>query len=212
MTQAVTLQCVRRALAAHTPELVPFGEAERHAAVALILAGDDDDLDLCFIRRAERESDPWSGHMALPGGRVDPSDESARAAAERETREEVGIVLEAGHHLGTLAELPVRRGGNRHEFLLSSFVYHLGPHRASLHPEPGEVAEAFWVPLAHLWDGASATRHELERPEGKQLFPGIQFRQHVIWGLTFRLLELFSDVLDHPLPHLGDSPELDGAP
>ena len=34
------------------------------------------------------------------------------------------------------------------------------------------------------------------------LFPAIRFREHLIWGLTLRVLTLFSDALDHPLPHV----------
>ena len=61
--------------------------------MALVLAGSGDELSLCFIRRAEHPLDPWSGHMALPGGRWDPTDPHPRAAAERETLEEVGIAV-----------------------------------------------------------------------------------------------------------------------
>ncbi|NNL85157.1 MAG: NUDIX domain-containing protein, partial [Myxococcales bacterium] len=49
--------------------------------------------EVLFIERARHPDDPWSGHMALPGGRLDPVDASLRAAAERETREEVGVEL-----------------------------------------------------------------------------------------------------------------------
>jgi hypothetical protein len=42
------------------------------AAVAIILTPQPDSI--LFIRRADRSGDPWSGHMALPGGRRDPSD------------------------------------------------------------------------------------------------------------------------------------------
>ena len=85
------LERIRRALAGTRHERPLAG---RQAAVALVLAGDAADLHVCLIRRAEHERDRWSGHMALPGGRVDAADTGARAAAIREVREEVGLRLE----------------------------------------------------------------------------------------------------------------------
>jgi len=49
--------------------------------------------EVLFIKRASRKGDRWTGHVALPGGRRDPEDADDRAAAIRETEEEVGIVL-----------------------------------------------------------------------------------------------------------------------
>ena len=63
------------------------------------------DPQVLFIKRATRIGDRWSAHIALPGiltcahgdlllgGRRDPEDTDDRAAAERETREEVGLTL-----------------------------------------------------------------------------------------------------------------------
>ena len=53
----------------------------------------DGDPEILFIRRAARQGDRWTGHVAFPGGKRDPDDASDRAAAERETREEVGLDL-----------------------------------------------------------------------------------------------------------------------
>ena len=49
--------------------------------------------EILFIKRAARRGDRWTSHVALPGGRRDPSDGSDVAAAVRETMEEVGIDL-----------------------------------------------------------------------------------------------------------------------
>ena len=84
----------------------------RHAAVAMVFAGDAKAPDLCVIRRAERAGDPWSGQMAFPGGKSEPQDDSLRHAAERETLEEVGLKLRAGQFVGALPHSPVRSGGD----------------------------------------------------------------------------------------------------
>jgi 8-oxo-dGTP pyrophosphatase MutT (NUDIX family) len=204
------LSPIRQALAQHRPQRVEPEPHHTQAAVALVLAGDPE-LALCFIRRSEREDDPWSGHMALPGGRASADDPHPEAVAERETFEEVGLALAPHHRLGALSHVPVRMGGGdprEVRMVLSPFVYYLGPELAPFSPDAQEVAEAFWVPLAHLWDPANASHVEWERSGKRLVYPAIRFRGHSIWGLTFRVLTLFSDVLDAPLPHLEEIPGL----
>ena len=58
---------------------------------------------MLLIRRAEREGDPWSGHMAFPGGHIEAG-ESPLEAAIRETEEEVGLSLT--RHSTLLGPLP----------------------------------------------------------------------------------------------------------
>jgi 8-oxo-dGTP pyrophosphatase MutT (NUDIX family) len=203
-----TIEQIREALSRHQPQLVAPEPAHAAAAVALVLAGRPDHLSLCFIRRAEHPLDPWSGHMALPGGRWDPADPHPRAAAERETLEEVGLAVGEPHWLGTLSDVLVRLGGGDRRMILSPFVYYLGEELAPFVIHDLEVAEAFWIPLAHLWDPGNAGHQEWEWEGKSLLYPAIRFRGHSIWGLTFRVLTLFSDVLDAPLPHLEEIPGL----
>jgi 8-oxo-dGTP pyrophosphatase MutT (NUDIX family) len=198
---------IREALSRHQPTLVARESDHAEAAVALVLAGAGTDLSVCAIRRAEHPLDPWSGHMALPGGRSSPADAGPRAAAERETLEEVGIALDESHWIGPLSDVLVRLGGGDRRLILSSFVYYLGDEPAPFVLNH-EVAEAFWVPLSHLWDPRNASHMEWERGGSRLLYPAIRFRENVIWGITFRVLTLFSDVLDAPLPHLEEIPGL----
>jgi 8-oxo-dGTP pyrophosphatase MutT (NUDIX family) len=197
-------QSIHEALSMHVPKTTPFVADRDHAAVTLALAGAGGGLQLCFIRRVEKQDDPWSGHMAFPGGRASPGDASARAVAEREAQEEVGLDLRDGRLLGELSELPVRLGGVDTSMVLSSFVYYLGPAPPALTPNV-EVAEAYWVPLAHLWDQRNAAQLTLVRNSASLVFQAIRFGEHLIWGLTLRVLTLFSDVLGQPLPHLEDT-------
>src|SRR5687767_8397810 len=73
-----------------------FGRELRQAAVALVLRGHAEGAQMLVIKRSEAERDHWSGHLALPGGRAEPDDESLLATAVRETFEEVGMNLRAG--------------------------------------------------------------------------------------------------------------------
>lgn len=203
-----TLDQIREALARHRPQFLDRAPFNTEAAVALVLAGTGSDLSLCFIQRAEHPLDPWSGHMALPGGRSSEEDPSPRVAAERETFEEVGLELRAEHWLGALSEVPVRLGGPARQMVVCPYVYYLGEERPAFVIHEEEVAEAFWIPLAYLWDSGNAGRMEWEWKGATTLYPAIRFRDAFIWGLTFRILTLFSDVLATPLPYLEESPGL----
>lgn len=202
-----TIEQIREALGRHQPQVAERSPGVTEASVALILAGSGADLSLCAIRRAEHPLDPWSGHMALPGGRVDPGDPHSRAAAERETLEEVGLSLGNAQWIGALSEMQVRLGGSDRRMVLSPFVYDLGEELLPFTPNH-EVAEVFWIPLAHLWDPNNMSRLEWERQGTRLLYPAIRYQGHSIWGITFRVLTLFSDVLDSPLPHLEEIPGL----
>jgi 8-oxo-dGTP pyrophosphatase MutT (NUDIX family) len=82
----LTVANVRRVLRANPRMIAPPGPGRPLACVAIVLAGDPERPSICLIRRTERADDPWSGHMAFPGGRADPEDPSASAVAEREAR------------------------------------------------------------------------------------------------------------------------------
>jgi 8-oxo-dGTP pyrophosphatase MutT (NUDIX family) len=188
------LDDIRRKLgrAGSAPAVLPPGT--RGSAVALVLAGAPDALSACFILRAQRPGDPWSGHMALPGGRGGPEDAGAHATAERETREEVGLVLGPQQLLGALRTVRIRRWGHETEELLSAFVYYAGPALPSLEPN-AEVARAMWVPLGALRDPARATSLVLPWPGGRRAFPGVMVEGEIVWGLTYRVLAVFWEAI-----------------
>ncbi|MEZ5557393.1 MAG: hypothetical protein R3E86_02440, partial [Pseudomonadales bacterium] len=74
---------IRERVAGHQPETFAPGDNTRQAAVAVILrevpAAGDCQTEILFIQRAQKDGDPWSGHMAFPGGHLDPTDAHLRA-------------------------------------------------------------------------------------------------------------------------------------
>jgi 8-oxo-dGTP pyrophosphatase MutT (NUDIX family) len=192
------LEEIRSALGAHEPRILSV-EEKRQASVAMVLRGESRDTEVLLIERAQREGDPWSGHMAFPGGRLDASDAHSRDAAERETLEEVGLALDGASRLGRLDDLEGYHGGRAAGMVISAYVYHL------LAPGPllknHEVEETFWVPLRHLRDETRHVEFPYAPAPGRR-FPGIvvgQPERHVVWGLTYRFLEIFFDIVDRPL-------------
>ncbi len=170
--------------------------------MALLLRPAPADVELLLIKRAERAGDPWSGHMALPGGRSEPGDADAAATAVRETREEVGIDLDrVGTPLGSLDELAPRSGAPR--ILVSPFVFAV-PGDTEAAPNE-EVEAAVWIPLGELAHPDAAAEHLLETVTGDpRSFPAIGARGYVIWGLTHRILADFMEVA-LPLLHPEDA-------
>jgi 8-oxo-dGTP pyrophosphatase MutT (NUDIX family) len=178
------------ALAEHPGAVLPGDGVARHAAVALILRlADDGDAELLMIRRAAYPSDPWSGHIALPGGRQESSDASLEHTAIRETLEETSLDLAAvGKLVGTLDEVHPRTP-RLPALIIRPFVF-ISPRSVTIVTSP-EVAEAFWVPvplLAHPSVSGEATFIDrgIERTERS-----FQLGQHVVWGLTERILRQF---------------------
>lgn len=200
---------IRSALARYAPALAGRG-TDRHASVALVLReGRTQGAEILFIERAEKEGDPWSGHMAFPGGRVDMPHESPEEAAVRETLEEVGLSLAAAERLGRLDDLEGRHAGRAAGMVISGFVYHL-PEPGALVMQASEVREAFWVPVRDLVEPARQVRRAFHGT-GTFEFPGIVVGEpdrHVVWGLTYRFLEVFFRALGRPFPSAwGDTME-----
>ena len=167
----------------------------REAAVALVLrpAPPDDALELLFIKRAEYEGDPWSGHVAFPGGRREADDPSLEHTARRETLEELALDLAAdGRLLGVLDDLHPRTPVLP-PIVVRPFVYAL--ERDVLLAPSAEVAVAFWVPVADLLRPGAKVSTTV-RARGRELLVS-SFRHdgHVIWGMTERIIKTFLDHL-----------------
>jgi len=125
------LERLTAVLAELEPSLIE-ANGRRQAAVALLLRERDSrGLEILVIRRAENEHDPWSGHMALPGGGYEPGDHSVYDTARRETLEEIGIDLDEGLFLGRLDDVGPRRmpGQLRHVHLSDSDLTSGDQHR-----------------------------------------------------------------------------------
>lgn len=175
--------------------VVDAGPSAAVAAILRELPGADG-ADLFFIRRAEQVGDPWSGHIAFPGGRRDAEDESLLATAIRETREEVGIELAVEHFLARLPDVPafVRSKSGKH-LVVTPFVFAL-PADVAVVPN-NEVASTLWVPLASLARGEGKSSFTLDYEGTTYDLPCIHLEpgQHRLWGMTYRMLETLLDAV-----------------
>lgn len=187
------LREIARALADFRPLVHPsqqWSESPRGlASVALVVRPDPSGLELLLIRRATVAGDPWSGHMALPGGRRSPHDADGLETAMRETHEEVGIDLRrSGSVLGRIDD--VQPGSGAPRIVVSPYVFAVPPGTGTRVNH--EVDLAVWVPLERLAEPGAATHYLHALASGESLrFPAIGYQEHVIWGLTYRIVSQF---------------------
>lgn len=166
------------------PEDVSLPEAGRAAAVALVLR-DIGQPEVLLIQRVEREGDPWSGQIALPGGMHSPTDRSLSETARREALEEVA--LDVTETCGLLGQLSAVRPRNVPTLTVFPFVYGLR-REAALRPGD-EVEEIFWSALERI-RASEAVRSVAVRGHPLQV-PAFLHGEKVIWGLTHRILTDF---------------------
>ena len=188
-----TFQRIAAALLTYQPSI--RSETDKtQAAVAAVFHPRRDDLYLLFIERAAHPTDPWSGHIAFPGGTAEPDDPDLKYTAERETREELGLDLSNAQYLGRLddvtgATLPIK---------VSCFVYAVSE-GVEVAPND-EVRDVFWTPFAHFADSARWQRLDLEGWHNMPAIDLLGARRPVLWGLTYRMVAQMAGFAGVDLP------------
>ncbi|UCC72177.1 MAG: CoA pyrophosphatase [Gemmatimonadota bacterium] len=192
MSSESLIERIAAELRSREPQRAEPGSYDVEAAVALMLRPAGPGLEFLAIKRPEHDRDPWSGHMALPGGRREEGDESLWQTAVRETREEIGVDLEgAGRLLGQLDDVHPRTR-RIPAIAITPYVVAVGPDVAAR--TSSEVEYAVWVPLQVVVDeGARGTLVHDALPDRE--FATIEYDGHVIWGLTLRILSQVEELL-----------------
>ena len=168
--------------------LKPVSEGQdADAAVALLLKPVSHVLKILFVKRVENPADPWSGQMALPGGKRDAKDQNLKQTVVRETLEETNIkLLDRCRFLGVMEAL---RSTQRPEMKILPFVVLL-KHDPSI--KLNEELEGFvWISLKDLLQHKGIVKFSFGE------FCAYIVGNTIIWGLTYRILEKFIHILDH---------------
>jgi 8-oxo-dGTP pyrophosphatase MutT (NUDIX family) len=188
MCVVLSVESFRAALGEFHPQLLPDAEGQTRAAVAAVLRPGEGGAEFLFIHRAEDPRDPWSGHMAFPGGRVDAGDTDPLAAALRETREEVGLDLSSiAERIGRLSDVAAIGRGRPMNMVITPFVFAL----ASV-PQletNREVEAVVWVPASFLADYGNRESMEYQRAGLSLELPCYRYHDHLIWGLTLGMVD-----------------------
>jgi 8-oxo-dGTP pyrophosphatase MutT (NUDIX family) len=155
------------------------------AAVFVPLVQRPSGLSVIFTRRSPQLYD-HAGQISFPGGRIEPSDRDAIAAALRETQEEIGVAPQFVQLIGTQPGFLTST-----RFTMQPVIGLVRP-GFTITPAPDEVAEVFEVPLSVLMDPA---RHRLHQAQlaggGHRFYFSITWHSYFIWGATAALIRNF---------------------
>lgn len=186
----------RIAAALHPLELAPVGDGWNHeeivdllpdghvlveAAVLVGLVPRPGGTQVLLTRRTDALRH-HAGQVSFPGGRIEPDDADAVAAARRETFEEVGIAPSKVTPLGYLDAFTTITG-----FRVLPVVATIDSDYVA-RPDPNEVADVFEVPLGFLLDPANLASLSLDhRGRARQVWE-FSYPDQRIWGVTAAIL------------------------
>lgn len=159
------------------------------AAVLVPVIERNDRLSLLLTQRAAHLKH-HAGQISFPGGRLEPGDIDARAAALRETREEVGLGAEHVDVVGYLDNY----------FTITGYsvtpVVGLVQTPPQWRLDPAEVEDAFEVPLPHALDPAQHRRRQKHIAGYEIPIYEILWERRRIWGATAAMIVAFGKALD----------------
>lgn len=186
MNSRSVLELLKQRIGSASSDSAPTNRGLPQAAVAIIINPKNEGGSVLLIRRRERQDDPWSGQVAFPGGHRSLGDRDLLETAVREASEEVGIDLARHEMLGALQN----EYSQTRRILVAPFVFQLKTD-VTLRLNQ-EVAESFWVSLAELSRMVS-TKSEVFAQNSRLLVDSYVHDGHVIWGLTFRIINTLLD-------------------
>lgn len=172
------------------------GDVRRAAILLALRMGAAGEPEVLMIKRADAERDPWSGHVALPGGRMEPGDRDLAVTAVRETWEETGVdVARDGRLLGFLDDV-MPRSPTLTPLVIRPYVALVRSDVAIVPSE--EVATAFWVPLSALRTADAWGTGNVRVRDGERRVSVFRHGPYTVWGLTERVLRQFLAYLGEP--------------
>lgn len=171
------------------PDLKPASDTRLISAAVLVgLVERPGGMHVLFTKRTPHLH-AHAGQISFPGGRIDPGDADAVAAALRETEEEVGLPSAQVEMIGRLDTYVTRTG-----FEVTPCVGFVQPPEA-YRPDPFEVAEVFEVPL-DFFLAPGSRKTESRMFQGRQrFFYAFPWNDYYIWGATAGMLNNLVEVL-----------------
>mgnify|MGYP003842875349 CR=1 FL=1 len=189
------LQLIEARLPAYSPKKPLLRPLMKRSAVAMVLQVRQGELNILMIKRAEREGDPWSGHMAFPGGRHEDYDRNGLATAKREMHEEVGFDIDQlegahtpGQVIGRLSDFSTRQRAIPIDMVVSPYVFLVEkrPHLTINY----EVADTVWIPLSYFADLRNRSSLQYSIAGKTVSLPCFRYSEEkVVWGMTLKMID-----------------------
>lgn len=162
---------------------------ELHDAAVLVPVVDHAEGATIILTQRSSQLRRHSGQIALPGGRIDPTDASPESAAMREAEEEIGLPPSRVDIVGRMPDYVTGSG------------YRILPVLSVVSPDlpltlnPDEVEAAFEVPLAFLMDPANHRRESRIWQERERFYYTMPYGERFIWGVTAGILHMLYERL-----------------
>lgn len=162
----------------------------RHIPAAVLIAVTDRPEPGVILTQRPDYLRSHPGQIAFPGGKIDPSDADAVAAALREADEELGL---APAHVRVIGTADIYRSGSG--FAITPVLAVIPPD-LNYTPNPGEVADWFEVPLAFVLDPANHVHHSTHWKGAERQYIEIMWGRRRIWGVTAGIIANLSRRLE----------------
>ena len=197
MSLNLDLKLIEGSIANYRPKRKFLRHLAKSSSVAIILRKRKRIFEVLMIKRADREGDPWSGHMAFPGGRRESRDKDSYATAIRETREEVGISLpECASYIGRLSDKHARPARYNLGMFVTPFIFIMN--KTSNFKLNHEVASLVWIPLEFFLDTGNRGDMLWQQRSRDIRVPCYKYEQFTIWGLSLSILIELTEVIGRP--------------
>lgn len=169
-----------------------FSKARKAAVILLLYPDTKGETQLVLIQRMIHPKDRHSGQISFPGGKIEPTDLSPKAAALRELEEELGVPTDAVTILGQLSDLHISVSN----FLVYPFLG-IANKRPNFIPQPSEVHAILETPIKAFLEKSMRRKKDLKLPNGITLknVPYFEVQGHTVWGATAMIINEFSELL-----------------
>lgn len=165
---------------------LPEGRKLREAAVLVPVVDRSGEARVILTKRSSALKH-HPGQIAFPGGKVDAEDKGAVGAALREAWEEIALEAHQTEVLGALPSHETVTG-----FRVTPVLATIAPGFVA-RPAPGEVAEVFEAPLAHVLDPANYLVESRRWRGERRYYFTVPWGPYYIWGATARMLRALAD-------------------
>jgi len=157
-----------------------------NAAVCLLLKPAVEDYEILFVKRVKRQSDPWSGQIAFPGGKRDLVDRNLKDTIIREVFEETNIKLKENNFVGALKIIDSELNRN---FKILPFIALLKKN-PRIELNKNELESYFWISYDDF------NRSKGNAGFGNKRVPAYIFGENIVWGVTYNILEMFCNYIE----------------
>lgn len=188
MAEALSSHIVRDRIRHYQARKKWYRSLSQRAAVGMLVADINSQPALLMIERAHAEGDPWSGHMAFPGGKHDTDDRHITETVMRECHEELGVPAGQLQRVGRLSDVLARPYRLQQKPMVVSPL--LLKHSEPLDFKPNEeVADVLWVPISLFLDPDNRKSMEWQRNGHSHQLPCYFYQGRRIWGLSLLMID-----------------------